>query len=70
MTQAARLRSVPGGKGAGSRTCPRSRGAGSPAPGVGDVRGGELCTHSDAARFYSYRRDGVTGRMAALAWLS
>lgn len=28
-----------------------------------------LCTHSDA-RFYSYRRDGATGRMATLAWLS
>jgi YfiH family protein len=38
--------------------------------GVGDVLGDGLCTHSDAARFYSYRRDGVTGRMAALAWLT
>jgi hypothetical protein len=38
--------------------------------GVGVVRGGELCTHSDPARFYSYRRDGATGRMAALAWLA
>lgn len=38
--------------------------------GVGDVRGGGLCTHADPARFYSYRRDGVTGRMAALAWLA
>jgi YfiH family protein len=38
--------------------------------GVGAVRGGGLCTHADAARFYSYRRDGVTGRMAALAWLA
>jgi hypothetical protein len=38
--------------------------------GVGGVHGGELCTYSDAARFYSYRRDGVTGRMAALAWLT
>ena len=40
------------------------------AAGVAAVTGGELCTHSDAARFYSYRRDGVTGRMAALAWLA
>lgn len=38
--------------------------------GIHDVRGGGLCTHADPARFYSYRRDGVTGRMAALAWLA
>jgi YfiH family protein len=38
--------------------------------GVRDVSGGGLCTHADAARFYSYRRDGATGRMAALAWLA
>jgi hypothetical protein len=37
--------------------------------GVHDVHGGALCTHADAARFYSYRRDGETGRMAALIWL-
>jgi YfiH family protein len=40
------------------------------AAGVADVRGGTLCTHSDPERFYSYRRDGATGRMAALAWLA
>jgi YfiH family protein len=39
------------------------------AAGVTDVSGGDLCTHGDAARFYSFRRDGVTGRLAALAWL-
>jgi YfiH family protein len=38
--------------------------------GVRDVRGGGICTHADPGRFYSYRRDGVTGRMAALAWLA
>jgi hypothetical protein len=38
--------------------------------GIRDVRGGGLCTHGDPTRFYSYRRDGVTGRMAALAWLA
>jgi copper oxidase (laccase) domain-containing protein len=38
--------------------------------GVSDVSGSGLCTHADAARFYSYRRDGATGRMAALAWLA
>jgi len=37
--------------------------------GVQRVLGGGLCTHRDAARFYSYRRDQVTGRMAALIWL-
>lgn len=40
------------------------------AAGVVAVTGGDLCTHSDPARFYSYRRDGATGRLAALAWLA
>ncbi len=35
-----------------------------------EVLGGGLCTWSDPARFYSYRRDGVTGRMASLIWLA
>jgi hypothetical protein len=38
--------------------------------GVGRVAGGEYCTASDAARFFSYRRDGATGRMASLIWLA
>ena len=37
--------------------------------GVESIHGGTLCTYSDAGRFYSYRRDGVTGRMASLIWL-
>ena len=37
--------------------------------GVTAVSGGELCTISDASRFYSYRRDGRTGRMASLIWI-
>lgn len=38
--------------------------------GVGDIYGGGWCTFRDAGRFYSYRRDGITGRMATLAWLA
>jgi YfiH family protein len=40
------------------------------AAGVGAVYGGGLCTYQDAARFFSYRRDGKTGRMASLIWLA
>lgn len=37
--------------------------------GVSGVFGGGWCTYSDAPRFFSYRRDGVTGRMATMIWL-
>ncbi|WP_028102491.1 peptidoglycan editing factor PgeF [Pseudoduganella violaceinigra] len=37
--------------------------------GVRDVAGGDLCTVTDASRFYSYRRDKVTGRQASLIWI-
>jgi polyphenol oxidase len=36
--------------------------------GVGAVFGGNWCTYADASRFFSYRRDGRCGRMAALIW--
>lgn len=38
--------------------------------GVTEVYGGGVCTFSDPARFFSYRRDGSTGRMAGLIWLT
>lgn len=38
--------------------------------GIKRIYGGELCTYRDAERFYSYRRDGVTGRMGTFIWLS
>ncbi len=37
--------------------------------GVQAVYGGGRCTFSEADSFYSYRRDGVTGRMASVIWL-
>ena len=37
--------------------------------GVTSVFGGKECTYTDEQRFYSYRRDGDTGRMASLIWL-
>ena len=66
---------------ADSRFVPRQRADGSPGwladlaglardrlqqVGVRDVSGGHWCTVEDAGRFFSYRRDGVTGRMAGL----
>jgi YfiH family protein len=40
------------------------------AAGVTAVYGGHWCTFTDAERFFSYRRDGVTGRMASLVWIA
>ena len=39
------------------------------AAGVRRVEGGTWCTVADASRFFSYRRDGTTGRMAAAIWI-
>jgi YfiH family protein len=37
--------------------------------GIADLSGGGWCTCADPARFFSFRRDGRCGRMAALIWL-
>lgn len=37
--------------------------------GITQVYGGGFCTVSEKNRFYSYRRDKTTGRMATLIWL-
>lgn len=39
------------------------------AAGVSQIYGGGFCTYTDAQRFYSYRRDGQTGRMASCIWI-
>lgn len=38
--------------------------------GVHQHYGGTHCTYSEPDRFYSYRRDGITGRQAALIWIT
>jgi len=37
--------------------------------GVRSIEGGGWCTYGDAGRFFSFRRDRETGRMAATIWL-
>ena len=39
------------------------------AAGVAHQSGGRWCTVEEASRFFSFRRDGVTGRMAAAVWI-
>jgi YfiH family protein len=68
----------------GPRFVPRARVDGSPrwladlpglardrlvAAGVTQVGGGAWCTVLDASRFFSFRRDRITGRMAAAVWI-
>lgn len=38
--------------------------------GVASISGGGRCTAQEPEHFYSHRRDGITGRMAALIWLA
>ncbi|MCC7215717.1 MAG: peptidoglycan editing factor PgeF [Burkholderiales bacterium] len=40
------------------------------AAGVADVVVDGACTHAEAARFHSWRRDRTRGRMALVAWLA
>ena len=37
--------------------------------GVRRIYGGGFCTFGDVSRFFSHRRDGITGRFATLAWI-
>jgi hypothetical protein len=38
--------------------------------GVGLVERSQDCSYADTGRFFSYRREAVTGRMASLIWIS
>jgi len=37
--------------------------------GLNSVFGGQYCTYRDKELFYSYRRDGITGRTASMIWM-
>jgi len=37
--------------------------------GITQIYGGDRCTYSEPEQFYSYRRDGVTGRQGSFIWL-
>ena len=38
--------------------------------GVHEIFGGDNCTYTDYQHFYSYRRDGITGRVASFIWMN
>jgi YfiH family protein len=38
--------------------------------GISQIYGGGLCTYTDNEKFFSFRRDGDTGRMATMIWLA
>ena len=46
----------------------QSTGPRSGVPGMQST-GADVCTVADAENFFSYRREGTTGRMASLIWL-
>lgn len=37
--------------------------------GITQIYGGDFCTVTEEQRFFSYRRDGITGRMVSLIWI-
>ena len=37
--------------------------------GITQIYGGDHCTYREREKFYSYRRDGVTGRMGTFIWI-
>lgn len=37
--------------------------------GIGHIYGGDFCTYHQHSQFFSYRRDGATGRMGSFIWL-
>jgi YfiH family protein len=39
------------------------------AAGVASIHGGGRCTYGEPDKFFSFRRDGRTGRMASLIWI-
>ena len=39
------------------------------AQGITKIYGGDRCTYRESDLFFSYRRDGVTGRMGTFIWL-
>jgi len=38
--------------------------------GITRISGGNRCTYREMEHFYSFRRDGVTGRMGTFIWLA
>ena len=38
--------------------------------GITQIYGGEHCTYREREKFFSYRRDGATGRMGTFIWLA
>lgn len=38
--------------------------------GITQIYGGDRCTYSEPEQFFSYRRDGVTGRQGSFIWLA